>query len=295
MAKFDKITGHYVYLTIDGIEYRVFYEEVGQGIPMLLQHTAGTYGVEWHNLMNDERVTENFRLISYDLPYHGRSLPPASIRWFDQPYRLKLDFILKFLDAFCDALQISRCVYMGCSMGGHLAADLAYYRPELFRACIGLGTGLTTAENSAGTSAGEGIVDFLNKRANSPMVNIETVASEMRDVCAPNTTDNDREEIAWIYNQGAPGVFSGDIYYYVTDHNLNGKADKIDTSKCMLYVMNSEYDPGTSLPELEALKAVVKGMKGIYMYNMGHFCLMEQYDEFMEYLFPYLEEIKTLK
>lgn len=33
MTKHDPITGRYIYLTIDGIEYRVYYEEAGQGIP----------------------------------------------------------------------------------------------------------------------------------------------------------------------------------------------------------------------------------------------------------------------
>ena len=41
MAKFDPIVGKYVYLKIQGIEYRVYFEESGKGIPILCQHTAG--------------------------------------------------------------------------------------------------------------------------------------------------------------------------------------------------------------------------------------------------------------
>jgi hypothetical protein len=44
MTKRDPITGGYVYLTVDDIEYRVYVEEAGVGIPLLLQHTAGSDG-----------------------------------------------------------------------------------------------------------------------------------------------------------------------------------------------------------------------------------------------------------
>lgn len=43
-TKFDKAVGRYVHLTIDDVEYRVYYEESGSGIPLLLQHTAGCDG-----------------------------------------------------------------------------------------------------------------------------------------------------------------------------------------------------------------------------------------------------------
>ena len=50
MAKTDDIIGRYIYLTIDDIEYRVFYEEAGQGIPLLLGHTAGSDGRQYRHL-----------------------------------------------------------------------------------------------------------------------------------------------------------------------------------------------------------------------------------------------------
>ena len=40
MARFDKAIGRYVYLTIDNLEYRVYFEEYGSGIPGMAT-TAG--------------------------------------------------------------------------------------------------------------------------------------------------------------------------------------------------------------------------------------------------------------
>ena len=36
MARFDAATGRYVHLTIDGMQYRIYFEEAGAGIPLLL-------------------------------------------------------------------------------------------------------------------------------------------------------------------------------------------------------------------------------------------------------------------
>ena len=47
MAKFEAAIGRYVWLEIQGVEYRVYFEEAGQGIPLICQHTAGSDGKQW--------------------------------------------------------------------------------------------------------------------------------------------------------------------------------------------------------------------------------------------------------
>ena len=75
MSRLSPITGRYLYLDLKGIEHRVYFEEAGQGIPVLLQHTAGSDGRQWRHLLEDSELTSRFRFIAYDLPYHGRSVP----------------------------------------------------------------------------------------------------------------------------------------------------------------------------------------------------------------------------
>jgi len=41
MARFEPMTGRYIYLTVQGIEYRIYYEESGKGIPIICQHAGG--------------------------------------------------------------------------------------------------------------------------------------------------------------------------------------------------------------------------------------------------------------
>ena len=56
MARIETVTGRYVYVEVDGVEYRVYYEENGEGIPLVCQHTAGSDGRQYRHLLNDEEI-----------------------------------------------------------------------------------------------------------------------------------------------------------------------------------------------------------------------------------------------
>lgn len=75
MTNIEPTTGKYIRLTVQGVEYRVYFEESGQGIPLVCQHTAGSDCRQWRHLLNDAEVTSMYRVIAFDLPYHGKSLP----------------------------------------------------------------------------------------------------------------------------------------------------------------------------------------------------------------------------
>ena len=138
MPRFDQTTGRYLHLSVAGLEHRVYFEEAGRGVPLLLQHTAGSDGRQWRHLLEDPWLTEHFRVIAWDLPYHGKSLPPDGVAWWREPYRLTLAFFLEFIERFAAELALDRPVFMGCSMGGHIAMDLARWKPGLCRAVIGI-------------------------------------------------------------------------------------------------------------------------------------------------------------
>src|SRR5262245_24551637 len=94
MPKLSNIAGRYMYMTLDGVEYRIYFEEAGQGIPVLLQHTAGSDSRQWRHLLEDPELTARFRFIAYDLPFHGRSVPPLSQEWWKVEYELHQDHFM---------------------------------------------------------------------------------------------------------------------------------------------------------------------------------------------------------
>ena len=67
MAKIEPITGKYIWVPFDGEEYRIFFEEAGEGIPMVCLHTAGTDSREWRHQLCDPAINKNFRVDEGDI------------------------------------------------------------------------------------------------------------------------------------------------------------------------------------------------------------------------------------
>jgi pimeloyl-ACP methyl ester carboxylesterase len=281
-GRFDAAVGRYVYLHIDGVEYRVYFEEAGpvDGIPVLLQHTAGADGRQWRHFLEAGEVTgDGFRLIAYDLPYHGKSVPPEHVRWWSQPYVLTRDFLMQVPIRLAEALGLERPVYMGSSIGGHLAADLARYHPECFRAVIGLEAGIATPSGS---------LDLWHH----PRIGSEAKAQVMYELMAPSAPEAYRHETSFVYSQGAPPTFKGDLYYYCIDHDLTGEADKIDTDVCEVHLLTGEYDYATDPDDSRRLAEQIKGSTFVAMAGLGHFPMAEDPDLFLGYIRPVLAGIK---
>lgn len=288
MARHDPITGRYVYLTVEGIEYRVYYEEAGQGIPLIVGHTAGSDGRQYRSLLCDNEATKDFRVIAFDLPYHGKSLPPHGVRWWETEYNMTKARMMAFPNALSEALGLDRPVYMGSSMGGHLAVDLASNFAERYRATIAVEGALRSAAEYVDVG-----MAGIRKEFDNPNVNRTSIGAAMMLNISPYSPEENVREIQWEYSCGGPGIFAGDLYYYYYDHNVSHEeAREIDTSKCMLYLLTGEYDPNTSPTETKQLADLVKGSKYWAMPKLGHFPVTENYQEFRKYLLPILTEIK---
>src|SRR5215813_9381537 len=99
MNTHDPIVGRYVYVECEGKTYRTYYEENGEGIPLVCLHTAGTDGREYRHQLCDPDITANFRVIAFDLPWHGKSVPPADFYLKEDEYKLTAKFYSDFVVA----------------------------------------------------------------------------------------------------------------------------------------------------------------------------------------------------
>jgi len=283
MTRFDSAIGRYVYLDIEDVEYRVYFEDSGgdsRKIPLLLQHTAGADGRQWRHVLEDRELAERFRMIAYDLPYHGKSLPPVGIEWWKQEYKLTKDFLMRVPRALARALGLQRPVFMGSSIGGHLALDLALHHPEEFRAVVGI-------EAAAATPGG--YLDLWNH----PRVSNAFKASVMYGLMAPTAPEVYRRETAWGYSQGAPPVFKGDLYYHDVDHAMGDRAREIDTSKVAVFLLTGEYDWSTPPALSQAVAEQIPGALFQTMEGLGHFPMSEDPERFLGYLRPVLGKIAS--
>lgn len=279
-GRFDMPVGRYVHLQLDGADHRIYFEEAGQGIPLLMQHTAGCHGSQWRHLFEVPEITDKFRLIAYDLPYHGKSVPPVEKRWWAEDYHLRGEFLRSIPVKLAAALQLQDPVFMGCSVGGLLALDLAHKHADLFRAVISVEGALHI----------EGSTNELGELWH-PQVNNEYKARLMDGLMSPDSPEAYRKETSFVYACGWPPAFIGDLHYYVDEYDLRGVAAEIDTNQVGVHILSGEYDySGTS--ELgQQTQAAIAGSSWVEMKGVGHFPMSENPAAFIQYLLPILEQI----
>jgi len=280
---FDSPVGRYVHVDLDGMDHRIYFEEAGAGIPVLLQHTAGSHGIQFRHLFEMPEITERFRLIAYDLPFHGKSVPPTGQEWWAQEYRLTRERAMALPLALSTALGLDRPAFMGCSVGGQLALDLACFHPESFRAVIALEPALKIP----------GELDTLTGFWH-PAVGNETKARMMHGLTSPDAPEALRRETIWAYSCGWPPSFIGDLHYYIDDHDLRELASTIDTSRCQVHLLSGEYDwSGTAELGREAHEAI-GGSTFAVMAGVGHFPMSEDPEQLRAHLLPILEQIAAV-
>jgi pimeloyl-ACP methyl ester carboxylesterase len=282
-APFDSPVGRYVHLDLEGQDHRVYFEEAGAGIPVLLQHTAGCHGSQWRHLLECSAITDHFRLIAYDLPFHGKSLPPVGPKWWAQDYRLTGAFLRSVPVALARTLGLDRPVFMGCSVGGMLALDLARHHPALFRAVISLEGGLKIEQDMQALSA-----------LWHPQVGNEYKARLMNALMSPTSPEAYRKETSQVYASGWPPSFLGDLFYYMVDYDLRQEAGRIDTRQVAVHILSGEYDASGTMEHGQAAHAAIAGSTWTAMSDVGHFPMSENPQAFIGYLLPILEQIRAL-
>ena len=75
-----------------------------------------------------QRITARFRVIAFDMPWHGKSSPPAG--WEDEEYRLTSRDYVGIDPRSSAALELDKPVVMGCSIGGRIVLHLAHEHPR---------------------------------------------------------------------------------------------------------------------------------------------------------------------
>ncbi|MGM4907512.1 alpha/beta fold hydrolase [Tardiphaga sp. 866_E4_N2_1] len=278
-AYIEPMIGRYVHVDIDGTSHRIYFEEAGQGVPLVCLHTAGSDNRQWRYLLADEQFTKHFRIIAFDMPWHGKSNPPAN--WDGSEYQLTTKRYTQTIRAFSAALDLDKPVVMGCSIGGRIVLNLAIDHASEFRALIGL--------EAADFQAPWYDTTWLNR---PDIHGGEVCAALVSGLVAPQSPAEARMETLWAYKQGGPGVFKGDLYFYRVDGDLRGRTKAIDTKICPLYLLTGEYDFSCMPEDTVRTASGIAGAEVTVMEQLGHFPMSENPAQFRRYIAPVLEKIK---
>ncbi len=98
---------------------KIYYEEYGNGVPLLLLHGGLSSMQSFSNLIPE--LSKHFRVIVTDAPGEGRSEGPDSIS-----YKLLAVYASKLIDM----LKLDSVYVYGFSLGGNTALQLAADRPD---------------------------------------------------------------------------------------------------------------------------------------------------------------------
>ena len=276
--EFEDIIGRYLNIIVDNTNYRIYVEEAGQGIPLLCLHTAGSDGRQFRHILNDQKITKNFRVIAFDLPWHGKSNPPEDYELKD--YKLTTSLYKKIIMSFCDNYKLNEPVIMGCSMGGRVVLHLALEQSNYFKAVIAL-------EGSDKLEPYYDLDWLYRPDIHGGLIQSAFVSSQI----APQSPDKFRHETLWHYMQGGPGIFKGDLHFYWHDGDFDDRSTLIDTSKCPVYLLSGEYDCSCTPERTLATASRIKGAKATIIPGIGHFPMSENPELFKSYIYPILDEI----
>ena len=133
------------YVARDGV--RLYYEDHGKGIALLLSHGFGAATGMWRRQV--EAFQASHRLIPWDMRGHGNSDSPEDQALYSQQHTAE------DMRALLDQLQIEHAVIAGHSLGGFMSLAFYVAYPQRVQALIlqGCGPGYRNADARAAWNA----------------------------------------------------------------------------------------------------------------------------------------------
>ncbi|NTX06793.1 MULTISPECIES: alpha/beta fold hydrolase [Myxococcus] len=107
------------FVEVDGL--RIHYRDQGQGPTLLLLHGSNASLFTWEGWVRE--LSENYRVITLDLPGHGLTGPDARGRY-------TADAMVEVVEAFRARLGLEQFVLGGNSMGGSISWRYALLHPQ---------------------------------------------------------------------------------------------------------------------------------------------------------------------
>ncbi|MDG4906790.1 alpha/beta hydrolase [Mesorhizobium sp. WSM4898] len=277
-SSIEPVVGRYVNVTVGNARQRIYFEEAGQGRPVVCLHTAGADTRQWRSVLNDQAFTRSYRFIAFDMPWHGKSLPPEGFE--TEEYLLSTETYMETVLAFCGAAGLEKPLLAGCSMGGRIALQLAALHPESF-------SGFIAIEASDFQPAWYDIDWFHRPDAHGGEMGAALVSANI----APQAPDAERWTTLWMFMQSGPGVFRGDLSFYTSDDSLVGRLSSIDTRRTPVHIMCGEYDMTCTPEDAQRTAAAIKGSTLAIMKDLGHFPMSENPTAFRAYFKEALERV----
>lgn len=272
-----QITGRYHPVRLAEGACDLYTEEAGSGRPLLFLHTAGADGRQFLGQLSDTGLAARYRMLAPDMPFHGRTLPPAG--WQGEPYRLTGERYLGWCAAIIEQVIGEKPIVAGGSMGAAMALMLAAERPDLVAGVIAIEPPFRSPGRRNPFQHHVGIHAGLHN------------AAFVRGLMSPVSPLEQRRRAAWIYAQGAPQIYAGDLAFYSDEFDGGAIAPRIDAARIPVALLSGTYDYSATPADGEKLAARIPGAMLRVMDGLGHFPMCEHPDLFRPHLMAALDHV----
>ena len=115
----------------------------------------------------------------------------------------------------------------------------------------------------------------------------------VRGLMSPTSPLENRRRASWIYSQGGPGVYPGDLTFYSDEFDGAVTAPRIDAQATPVALLSGTYDYSATPQDGAKLAALIPGALHVVMDGLGHFPMIEHPNSFRPHLVRGLDHVAT--
>jgi len=236
------------------------YKEWGSGKPVLLLH--GLFGGSSNWAKVQKKLAQNFRLIAIDFPYLEVEKELCSI-----------DFFTDYLKHFLSYLGIEKASFIGNSLGGHLALNLAVKESKKVESLVLAGSSGLFERTYNKDLQVHPTKSYLRKKIGEIFYDKNLVSSKMVDEAYRLILDKNVKRRVIRLSKSAK------------NHNMEALLNKI---KCPTLLIWGESDIITPKEVAYIFKNNIKKSKLVFLDKCCHAPMMEQPQAFADLSMKFL-------
>lgn len=240
------------------------YVEEGEGDVLMLLH--GLFGA----LSNFFDIIEHFKathkVVIPILPLYDLPLEESTVGGF-----------VDYVERFVAWKNYDKVIVMGNSLGGHIALIYALHNPEKIKGVVLTGSSGLFESAMGDSYPKRGDYEYIKKKAeltfHNPAFATKELVDELFDIV------NDRNKVIRVLTTAKSAI----------RQNLAEEVAKITAPTLLIWGNNDTITPPFVGEEFHKL---IPNSKLLFIDKCGHAPMMEQPEEFNQYLSEFLEEIK---
>jgi pimeloyl-ACP methyl ester carboxylesterase len=251
---------------VNGIE--VYYEQAGEGPPVLLLHGLGSSTRDWE--YQAPELTRAYRVITMDVRGHGRSSRPPG------PYS-----VAQFSEdavALLRALDAAPAHIIGLSMGGMVAFQMAVDHPEAVRSLAIINSGPAMILRGMQKAA------LTMRFAVVKLFGMKTMAGMIARKVLPLPSQGDlRQTLIQRFSENDPRAYLDSV------RAINGWSveERIGKIGCPVLIVASDQDY-TSVAWKHAYAARIPGARVVVVKDSRHIAPVDQPEQLNQMLMQFL-------